>query len=164
MFPEAALPLWASFYRHELISNNGTEHDPRYITTRHRFGELAVNTGLGEFQPISAIAKADTLPPGLKLLLSFYRLDQSRNSFGPQHPVPRELFNLAKQHHLADELEAFRRQIPSDGRNDLNFLARYTQFLIAAADAEDPRIINGARFWQETQTEAKLITGKASRT
>lgn len=158
--PEATLPLWFKFREYTALENLGTERSPRYKVTFRDVGQLAVNIGCGEFQPIDELMERASLPPFLTLWLKFYRLDRSRNSFGPQHPLPAELFRLARKHNYEAELEAFRRKVPSNGQIDINFLARYTQTLLAEAESQDPRIVSETPFWQNMQERVVKIIEK----
>lgn len=162
---DIALPLWVNFYRYEATGNRGTDERPRYTTIRHSVGSLAVHTGFGTFEAVQEVAEQVTLPPALRLWLDYYQLDKSRNGAGGrQHPVPGELFGLLGQYDLDQNLAAFRQQVPNDGVNDLHFLARYIQSIIASAEAKDPRIVTETPFWQEIQAKVHTILHKNSPT
>lgn len=155
--PANALPLWIDFYRYEATANHGTPQNPRYATVRHSVGGMAVHTGLGDYRPIKELSGQSTLPTGLSLWLDFYRLDRSRSA----RPIPGELFDLMKKFNIPDNFAAFQQNSSRTDPNDVNFLARYIQSIITAAEAEDPSVIDKWPFWQELQQRAVAITDKS---
>lgn len=145
---DGALPLWMRFFRYEEMINPQTS---RPAIMQHRVGGLAVNVG-NRFQDLTTINANAPLSPALRLWLGFFPLDRQRK-------LPDELFRLARQHGLLDDVAAFRQQVPrpAAGYMDPSFTMRYAEHLIATTQAQDPAV-GEVSFWQNAQARiTKMI-------
>ena len=144
-----ALPLWLDFFRYERVG--GPKPNGRYAVTKEQVGSLVVATGLNEFATLETLEQEPELPHGLALWIDYFRLDRSKDSFGPRHPLPGPIYQLAATHGSIDGLSNYRQAEHTRDDDEAEILARYTLRIIEQAG----QAARGIPFWETVSAQAR---------
>lgn len=143
--------MWVDFTELKHAGTIETHRGPRYQTTRHKIGELAVATYPGELSPYDE-ALGGTPNSFVKLWLGRYSMDTSRDSFGiPRHPgmeAQNDDWQLCKRIGIQDDLAAINgRAKREDWDPRVDKRLWYVASLARLAKKDFPELFEGKDSW-----------------